>query len=534
MEQVQYFNKRAGKHPGIVRVLLLVILFSAIAQFASFSIIQAHVISFYGAQPEDIPFALQIAYVGIIATLPVMFRLIKYFNTRSYLIMAFLAGILLNIACLFVSDLVIFSVIRFFIGCVTCLIAGCLLIVIFSTLPESKRMLLGISLFFSLILTAGLVLGVPASRIVLNADWVELYFALIGMQVIAIICCMAIFRSKIERKAYPLYQIDWTGYILIAFGGAAAAFVMIYGPRRYWFNDPVIRNAAIAGVLLLVCFFYRQATLRRPLVDLTVFKSGKFIFGLLLMLLFFGIKDNINLIYGYAASTLNWSTRDVVNAGMLNIAGVVIATIIVVLVVMARKQNLPKLLIAGFAVLFLYHWWVYRYITPDLSFGQLCIPIFLQGLASGLLFVPITILCMASLSPRHGMTGIVVLTYTRFVATLNSIAGYYTLQLNYNQHFKTGFLSKTIPGSDALSQRQELYHGFLVANGYTTGEATGISNMLIAKSTVVQGQLLTIRAIFLIAAILMILALCVLVIFAVINKIKAARSAATVRPAVMS
>jgi DHA2 family multidrug resistance protein len=47
--------------------------------------------------------------------------------------------------------------------------------------------------------------------------------------------------------------------------------------------------------------------------------------------------------------------------------------------------------------------------------------------------------------------------------------------------------------------------------------------MLIAKSTGIQSQLLTIRAIFLIAAILMAVTFIILVLFAVINRIKAAR-----------
>ena len=148
MVQTIYFNNRISQHLGFVRVSLILILFAAIAQFPSFGLIQTHVISFYGAQPEDISFALQIAYAGIITTLPIQFRMVRYFNTRSYLLTAFLIGILLNIGCLFIHDLVLFSILRFFTGVTTCIVAGCMLIVIFSTLPESKRMLVGGFPFF--------------------------------------------------------------------------------------------------------------------------------------------------------------------------------------------------------------------------------------------------------------------------------------------------------------------------------------------------------------------------------------------------
>jgi DHA2 family multidrug resistance protein len=528
MTQAIYFNDRISRHLDFVRVLLILVLFAAIAQFASFGVIQAHVISFYGAQPEDISFALQITYAGIITTLPVQFRMVRYFNTRSYLLTAFLTGILLNIGCLYVHDLVLFSILRFLTGVITCIVAGCMLIVIFTTLPESKRMLVGISLFFTLILTSGLIVGLGASWVVLRTNWTAVYYGLIGLQIIAIVLCIFIFKSKPSIKPYPLYQIDWFGAVLFMFGAAATTFVMIYGPKRYWLEDATIRNTAIFAIAILSLFFFRQATLKRPLIDLSVFRSGKFIFGLLLMLLFFGIRDSINFIYGYSASILGWSSADVVNSGLFNIAGVITATFIAVKVILAKKQNLPLLLLAGFAVMFFYHLWIYRNLTPDLSINELWVPIFLQGFGSGLLFVPVTIFCTASVPNSTGMTGIVIATYTRFIAVLNSIAGFYTLQLSYNTEFKENFLGELVPGNDLLLQRQELYKDFLVSKGYTPGEAAGISNVLIAKSSGIQSQLLTIKAIFLVAAELMAIAFFILLLFAVMNKIKAAKNSSNV------
>lgn len=524
MAQTIYFSERMNRHSGLARLSLVLVLFAAIAQFASFGLIQAHVVSFYGAQPEDISFALQITYAGIITTLPVQFRLVKYFNTRTYLLAAFLTGILLNIGCLFVHDLVVFFVLRFLTGVITCIVAGCMLIVIFSTLPEPKRMLVGTSLFFSLILTSGTIVGLGASRVVLTTDWTAVYYGLTGLQIMAMLLVIFTFKPKPDMKPYPLYQIDWAGAVLFMFAAPATAFVMIYGPKRYWFEDPLIRYTAIFAAVLVVLFLLRQATLKRPLIDLSVFKSGKFIFGLLLMLLFYGIRDSINLLYAYSAGVLGWSAADVATSGLLNVAGVITATLIAVKVILVKKQNLPKLLLAGFAVMCFYHVWVYLRLTPDLSLRELSIPIFLQGLGCGLLFVPITVFCLAMLPPGTGMTGIIICTYARFIAVLNSIAGFYTLQLKYNQQFKVSFLGKLIPENDILSQRTAFYKNLLAAKGSAPGAAAGISNMLIAKSTGIQSQLLTIRAIFLLAAILMAVAFFVLVCFAVINKIKAVRA----------
>jgi DHA2 family multidrug resistance protein len=240
--------------------------------------------------------------------------------------------------------------------------------------------------------------------------------------------------------------------------------------------------------------------------------------------LFWGIKDSINLIYGYSVSVLGWNSADVVNAGMFNIAGVILATFIAVKVIQAKKENLPKLLLLGFGLLFLCHFLVYTALTPDLSFVQLCIPIFIQGFACGLLFVPISIFCMASAPKSTGMTGIVILTYARFIATLNAIAGFYTLQLNYNQQYKTSFLGKLTSENGVVVQRQELYKGIFMSKGYTAGEANGITNMLLAKAMGVQSQLLTMRAIFFILMVIVGVVIVVLLLFTVINKIKAVRT----------
>lgn len=521
-----YFNDWIGHHKNTIRCCQVFILFAAVAQFASFGIIQAHVTSFYGAQSEDVAFALQITYAGIIATLPVQFRLLRFFNTRKYLIFAFVAGILLNIGCLQTHDLIIFSLFRFLLGIVTAMLAGCMLIVLFSTIEAHKRILIGVSIFFALILTVGLVVGIGASWAVVKMDWTVIYYGLIGLQILAMVTCLILFKSKPDRKPYPLYQIDWIGCILFMFGASALAFVMIFGPQRYWIDDPQILFAAIFSLFMLSLFIYRQSNIKRPSIDLGVFKHGKFIFSLVLMLLFYGAKDSINLIYGYSAGVLGWSSTDIVDAGLFNIAGVLISIFLCVKIIPLKKENLSYLMLTGFGLMLIYHLLVYRNLTPDLSFNQLCIPIFLQGFASGLLFVSITMFCMSSVPQSTGLTWIIVCAYARFVAVLNSYAGFYALSLKYNQQFKESFLGNLVSGNQYLVQRQQTFQSFFQSKGFVTTDAAKLSNAMLAKATGIQSQLLTIRAVFFIIAMIMAAVFIVLLIFVINTKLKESRQIA--------
>jgi DHA2 family multidrug resistance protein len=236
------------------------------------------------------------------------------------------------------------------------------------------------------------------------------------------------------------------------------------------------------------------------------------VLAIILMVLFYGIKDSINLIYSYSAAFLGWSAEDVVHAGMFNILGVIVATFIVVKAIQAKKENLPILLLSGFGVMCFYHLWFYFQLTPDLSFAQVCVPIFLQGIACGLLFVPITVFCMATVPAGTGMTGIVICAYARFIATLNATAGFYTLRQNYGQQFKEGFLSHLIPGNDLLAERLNIFNQLFQGNGYTSGEIPSLANAAVARSVGAQSQLLTMKAIFYVAAVLMLIVVCVLLL----------------------
>lgn len=499
---------------------LLFILFTGMAQFASFALIQIHVISYYGVQSEDVSLAFQMTYVGILATLPLQFRLLNRFDTRNYLLVALLLGILLNLGCAFTGSFFVFTILRFLIGITTCMIAGCMLITIFSVLPKDKGMLIGVSFFFGTILSIGILVGTMAAWVVERMDWQSLYYFLILLQTISIIVCLVIFNQRTHSKKIPLFQFDLLSAILFVGFGISIAYTMIYGPRYYWFDTSEIRISFVLSMLFIGMFVAHQKRLKRPSIDLRSLRFGKFWFGLLLLIVFYGIKDTINLLYGYAAGVLGWSSSDIVSLGLFNVCGVVLGTFLAVRALLHNKQHLPKLLLVGFGLLLFYHLWVYRNLTEDLSYMDLILPIGIQGLASGLLFAPIIVLCMASLPSFTGMTGIVICAYARFFASLNSIAGFYTLQENFKEEFRIGYLKNITTFNLTLNEQLHLYQNLLVSQGFGPGEAIGIARGMVGRSIGIHGMLLTYRAIFMLSVYLLLFTIAVLILFAVLNKIR--------------
>lgn len=524
MKTHPFLNSKAIQYKGLTFVLLILILVISLAQFSSFALIQQHLIAYYGVEPEDVSMSLMAMYAGIITFLPIQFRLLRYFTMRNYLMIGFLIGIIINIGSFATHDIVVFIVLRFFHGIVVATSVGSMLIVIFSTQPGEKGTIMGSAIFFGIILTTSVIIGILSSWVAVNMNWNFIYYGLIVLQVTAFFISYLIFQPKIIQRRFPLYQIDWTGGLFFANFSIALAYVMIYGPKEYWFSSRSILVIAVYSFVMLLLFIYKQAHLKRPLIDLSVFKYGKFILGLFLLLLFYGIKDTINLIYGYAAGIVGWSSTDIVQLGLYNSAGVILAIAFSARMILKNKRNVPKLILTGFFLMIFYNLWMYWSLTPNLSFINLAVPVFIQGVASGFIFLPVMIFTMSAVPKFTGFTGIIICAYARFMATLNSISGFYTLQLNYNTEYKQGFLGYLTTEDQNWVQRSLNYQNLFLSKGYTTDQANVLSNLMISKATAIQAQLLTNRAIFILGAILICFAIIIFVAFIIGTKVIALRN----------
>lgn len=524
MKAHPFLNSKSIQYKGITLVLLIFILFTSLAQFSSFALIQQHLVSYYGVEPEDVSMSVLVMYAGILTFLPIQFRLLRYFTMRKYLMIVLFLGIIINFGSFATHDIVIFIILRFFQGIVVSICAGSMLIVIFSLQPEENASLIGSSILFTIILTTSTIIGILSSWVAVNMNWNFSYYGLILLQVLALLICYLIFQPKMQLRRYPLYQVDWTGSLFFANFTISLAYIMIYGPKEYWFSSVSIKLASIFCFIMLLLFIYRQVTLKRPLIDLRAFKYGKFILGLFLLVLFYGIKDTINLIYGYAGGILGWSSTDVVQLGLCNSIGVIIAILISVKMILKNKLIVPKLIIVGFSIMIFYNMWMYWSLTPNLSFVDLAVPVFIQGIASGFIFLPVMIFTMSSVPKFTGFTGIIICAYGRFTATLNSISGFYTLQLNYNNQYKQEFLGYLTAEDSNFTERSLNYKNLFLAKGYTVDQANALSTIMINKAASIQAQLLTNKTIFLIGALMICFAIVIFLCFIIGSKIWTLRS----------
>nr|WP_067054041.1 hypothetical protein [Mucilaginibacter sp. L294] len=501
------------------RIALTLILISSITQFVSFALSQNYVVAYFGAQPEDITFSLQICYAGIVTFLPLQARFLRYFEMKGYLICIITFGMFLSVACMYTTDIHLFFIIRFLQGVVICSVSASVLTLIPAFLKMEIRQVVGPSIFYGTLLSSGALIGIVASQVSLNSDFKNIYNYMVFFQIISLIIVLFGFKAKSGIRPYPLYQIDWQGATFFACAASGFAFTMVYGSKYYWFTDTRIVFSCTLTICGALLFLYRCATVKRPIIDLAVFKYTNFWIGLVLLAMYYGMKESINLIFGYTGSTLQWGTGQIVSLALVNVGGLISFMIVSTLILLRKKNATQGFVFAGFCMLLIYHVWMYFIFTPDLSFEDLLLPLFFQGAASAILFVPIMIFILKSVPPSTGITGLAVAAYTRFASLLNAGAGFYNLQLYYNQLFRESLLGHlTIADNEAGEHLQSLKELF-VSKGYAPDQALTLANISLAKTLGVQSQLLTNRATFLFIAVL----ICIILGIAVLTALYQAR-----------
>ncbi|OQP42967.1 hypothetical protein A4H97_12510 [Niastella yeongjuensis] len=507
-----YFKPWINNWDWGIRIALLLILLSALMQLGLFALTGNYIAAYLGAQPEDVSFCLLSTYSGIIAVIPLQFRLLRYFEMRGYLICNILLAILLNCLCIGCQDITWLFVIRFLQGILVGSINVSVLILIFSRVPTPRAQLIGSAVFYPAILGNIVLVGLIAGLVLDYADWKGTYYCLIGIQLLTLVIALLMLRRHAGHRRFPLYQVDWAGSILMACSLLALAYTFVYGSKYYWFEDPRICVSGGITAVGILLFLYRQSILKRPLIHLGVFKSIHFVTGLCLLGIYYGGKDSINLVYNYAFGILKWSPVQVITLGLCNIAGMVCLSVFATQMIIRKKLTIQYFLVTGFGILGLFNIWMWFILTPDLSFTNLLFPMFLQGAASGLLFVPVIIYILTSAPGFSGTSGIVLAACTRFIATINSIAGLYNLQLYYNQYFREGFLGNITGDNQNTVTRLNTYQSLYVSKGYSPQQGSGIALGALWQNLGQQSQLLTNRAIFMTFALLL-LVTAVLILF---------------------
>lgn len=392
---------------------------------------------FYGIEPADAQYSILVYYVGLASFFPLEQRLISYFTTRHY----FLFGVILMTGCNFllyaVREPFFFLLLRFLEGiCISGIMATGMTL-IFSRLPDGRARIMGYAIFYGMLMASASLSLQVASSALHYVDFYVLYQVLIYLQLPGAVLLFFLLKNVRLRPRIPLYQVELPSFLLLVVSLLLWGYAMVYGQEQNWLDSPKMMGVSVAGVLLTVCFVWRQLVLKRPFIRLELLRSGPFAVSLLVLLFFYICRGTLGIATQYFASVLQLDPLHISVLMIPNLAGIALGTAIIPRFLL-RKKSIQLIWLSGFGLLAVYHLWMYGLFDSEADMTDFVGPLFCQGLGVAVLMVPVIHFSVSSVPAAYSGHATALGVVTRYIGfslsmALLNLSRLYAKSLHYHR-----------------------------------------------------------------------------------------------------
>ena len=366
--------------------------------------------------------------------------------------------------------------------------------------PEKRGMALA---FWSMTIVVAPICGpILGGWISDNIHWGWIFFINVPIGLAVVLISWKILEGRESRISHQ--PVNTIGLILLALGVGALQLMLDQGRELDWFNSTEIVVLTIIAAVGLIALIIWELTDDNPVVDVSLFKSRNFTVGCvstsLAFLVYSGTVVLIPLllqqVYNYTAT---WAGLAAAPVGLLPI---LLAPIIGKF---GNKIDMRILITVSFMVYALTFYWRAVTFEPEMTFMDVALPQFVQGLAVACFFMPLTTITLSGLPPEKMASASSLFNFLRTLA--GSIGTSLTTFIWYNREaVHHTQLTEAINPYNPISQQF-----FQTMGSFGLSEEQTAS--YIARQITAQGFIIGANEIFLVSAITFI-SLVVLIWFA--------------------
>ena len=230
-----------------------------------------------------------------------------------------------------------------------------------------------------------------------NYGWPLIFFINVPL---ALFCAPIAFSMLKRYEQSPVRMpIDLIGLaLLILFVGSLQLMVDL-GKEHAWFDSPLVVGLGIAAAIGFVLFVIWELTEKNPIVDLRVFRHRGFTASVITLTLAFGAMFAANVLtplwlQSYMGYTSTWAGMTTAWSGVL--------AVVAAPIVGARMAKVDPRRLVFIGLVWLGFITALRcFVTNDVTYWQISIPLMLMGFGLPFFFVPLTALSLGSVEPRE-------------------------------------------------------------------------------------------------------------------------------------
>ncbi|WP_020597317.1 MFS transporter [Spirosoma panaciterrae] len=451
--------------------------------------------SFLDVEAEDLQYAMSITYGTFLATIMIESRIFKYFPTRTYFVAIYLGAAFTFIASAYTHDFIPFIILRVIEGVLMALPWIPLRTLLLSRFTSRNATIIVFSCSYGMLLMASPFIMNIAVWLLENYDWTYMTYGSAFFQFLCATLVLLTFNGHWVHRKTPLYQIDWASFVLVHAAILSGAFVLVYGEKKYWFESTQIVLAMICFCTTGFFFMIRQLLVKRPCFDMHVFRYPNLQTGFVLFILFYISRSTLNICHATMSKVWNWEPIFLANVQFINVLGNVIGLFIAG-VLMAKQTATRYIFILGFSLMAVHHLWFTFLFVPDVSLYDITPPYLLQGVAVGILFVPLVLFTVSSvpksMAPFSGTAGV----SGRFWGNTLGFCLMQNLQVFFQQKHVSKLQQFVVPESPETQARLAQSAQSYMVKGFSSGEADRLALQQVFKAVSRQALLLSNMEIF--------------------------------------
>jgi DHA2 family multidrug resistance protein len=465
-----------------------------------------------GATLTDVAWVITAYAIANVIVIPMTSWLSQQFGRRNYFAVSIILFTVASFLCGNASTIWELVAFRFIQG----LGGGALLVtaqtIITESYPTEKRGMA--QAIYGMGVIVGPTLGPPlGGYLVEHYSWPYIFYINIPIGIVATLLTLAYVRSPKYGEKLKANQVDWWGILFLSAFIGSLQFVLEHGQQDDWFEDKTIVALCIVSLVGLLAFIWRELTYKHPIVNLSVLNDGNLRIGVVLgFIMGFGLYGSTLIIPIYTQSILGWTATD---AGLLLIPGSLTTAFMMPFIGRMIQKGVPQgyMVAGGFAIFFLFTYWMRDVMTPDTGVEHFFWPLILRGMGLGLLFVPITTLSLSSLKGKNIGEGAAFTGMMRQLGGSFGIAIITTLITRFSQEHRVSLLRNLDGSRLEVQQRVLILQKSFMAKGYSSNEALNKAYQIMDFSVMKQATVQSYMDIFLFLGLLFIC--CIPIIFLV-------------------
>ncbi|WP_394821534.1 DHA2 family efflux MFS transporter permease subunit [Pendulispora albinea] len=343
-----------------------------------------------------------------ITIIPMSGWLLKRFGFRRYYAASILVFTAASVLCGLSWDLLSLVLFRILQGLGGGAIIPTSQSVLFSRYPEKQHGMAG-ALFAIGAITGPLLGPTIGGYLVEWASWHWIFFVNLPFGLFA----AYIAWTKIEQPKFvpDRAKVDRFGIALLAIGMVSLQYVLEEGNRDGWFESTTITVLAVVAAIAIIGFISHELEVDHPVVELRVFANRGYTAATALNFLVGTVVFAGSLLLSlYCGTIMHYRALDI---GRVFLLGSWIQLFIFPLAGKLVTKVDPRLLLVFANVGIFTSLWLNAHLTPSADTAAIVTPLFIRAVGTGIGFVPLTFLAVASLPPAQRPGGTALFNLTR-------------------------------------------------------------------------------------------------------------------------